>query len=73
MAQQLTGHAKNPVYVIFDEFSVFAGEQVLNVINMGRSAGIHAVLNTFSVQYFLYKYNERFFHGFCQTIGFAFY
>jgi len=28
---------------------VFAGEQVLNVINMGRSAGLHAVLATQSV------------------------
>ena len=37
------------VYVIFDEFSVFAGEQVLNVINMGRSAGIHAILCTQSL------------------------
>lgn len=49
MAQQLGSGAKNKVYVIFDEFSVFAGEQVLNVINMGRSAGIHAVLSTQSL------------------------
>jgi len=38
-----------PIYAVFDEFSVFAGEQVLNVINMGRSAGLHAVLATQSV------------------------
>ena len=41
--------ARRPIYAVFDEFSVFAGEQVLNVINMGRSAGIHAVLATQSV------------------------
>ena len=41
--------ARRPIYTVFDEFSVFAGEQVLNVINMGRSAGLHAVLATQSV------------------------
>ena len=41
--------ARLPIYAVFDEFSVFAGEQVLNIINMGRSAGIHAVLATQSV------------------------
>lgn len=46
MAQQLGNNKKNKLYAIFDEFSVFAGEQILNVINMGRSAGIHAVLST---------------------------
>lgn len=49
MAQQLGDGIKKKLYVIFDEFSVFAGEQVLNVINMGRSAGIHAVLSTQSL------------------------
>lgn len=49
MAKRLTENHKTPVYVIFDEFSVFAGEQVLNVINMGRSAGIHAILSTQSL------------------------
>ena len=38
-----------PFYTIFDEFSVFAGEQVLNLINQGRSAGVHGVLATQSV------------------------
>ena len=38
-----------PFYTVFDEFSVFAGEQVLNLINMGRSAGVRAVLATQSV------------------------
>ena len=32
------------VLVIFDEFGVFAGDQVLNIINQGRSAGVCAVL-----------------------------
>lgn len=49
MAQQLSHGSKKQVYVVFDEFSVFAGTQVLNVINMGRSAGIHAVLSTQSM------------------------
>ena len=49
MAQQLSVGLKKKVYVVFDEFSVFAGTQVLNVINQGRSAGIHAVLVTQSL------------------------
>ena len=49
MAQQLMTSGPKKLYAIFDEFSVFAGEQVLNVINMGRSAGIHAVLSTQSL------------------------
>lgn len=32
------------VLVVFDEFGVFSGEQVLNIINQGRSAGVCAVL-----------------------------
>ena len=40
---------RGPFYTIFDEFSVFAGEQVLNLINQGRSAGLHGVLATQSV------------------------
>jgi type IV secretory pathway TraG/TraD family ATPase VirD4 len=38
-----------PLYAILDEFSVFAGEQVYNLINQGRSAGVHAILATQSV------------------------
>lgn len=49
MAQELMKGNRKKIYVIFDEFSVFAGEQVLNVINMGRSAGIHAILSTQSL------------------------
>lgn len=35
-----------PIFVIFDEFSVFAGDQVLNLVNMGRGKGVHAVFGT---------------------------
>ncbi len=36
----------SPVFAVFDEFSVFAGEQVLNLVNMGRGKGVHAVFGT---------------------------
>ena len=36
----------NPIFTVFDEFSVFAGEQVLNLVNMGRGKGVHAVFGT---------------------------
>lgn len=38
--------ATTPWRIILDEFSVFAGPQVLNLINMGRSHGVSAVLAT---------------------------
>lgn len=37
---------KKRVFMIFDEFSVFAGEQVLNLVNMGRGKGVHAIFGT---------------------------
>ncbi len=37
------------LFTIFDEFSVFAGDQVINLINQGRGAGIHALLATQSL------------------------
>lgn len=37
---------KQKIFTIFDEFSVFAGEQVLNLVNMGRGKGIHAIFGT---------------------------
>ena len=49
VGQNLSNPDRPALYAIFDEFSVFAGEQVLNVINMGRSAGIHAILATQSL------------------------
>jgi hypothetical protein len=36
----------NRVFMVFDEFSVFAGDQVLNLVNMGRDKGVHAVCGT---------------------------
>ncbi|WP_439498505.1 TraM recognition domain-containing protein [Bosea sp. (in: a-proteobacteria)] len=38
--------ATTPWRIILDEFSVFSGPQVLNLINMGRSHGISAILAT---------------------------
>lgn len=38
--------SNKPVFMVFDEFSVFAGEQVLNLVNMGRGKGVHAVFGT---------------------------
>jgi type IV secretory pathway TraG/TraD family ATPase VirD4 len=37
---------KKKVFCVFDEFSVFAGSQVLNLINMGRGKGIHSIFAT---------------------------
>lgn len=34
------------VFTVFDEFSVFAGDQVLNLVNMGRGKGVHAIFGT---------------------------
>lgn len=34
------------VFMVFDEFSVFAGDQVLNLVNMGRDKGVHAIFGT---------------------------
>lgn len=36
----------SPIFMNFDEFSVFAGPQVLNLVNMGRGKGVHAVFGT---------------------------
>lgn len=38
--------ANNPIFIIMDEFSVFASDQALNLINMGRGKGVHAVFGT---------------------------
>lgn len=48
-AAQLLKEKVLKLYVIFDEFSVFAGEQIVNLINQGRGAGIHAILSTQSI------------------------
>ncbi|MCH9769723.1 MAG: type IV secretion system DNA-binding domain-containing protein [Gammaproteobacteria bacterium] len=50
IAAGLDGASKKiPLYTIFDEFSVFAGPQIINLINQGRSAGVHAILSTQSL------------------------
>lgn len=38
--------ANDKVFCVFDEFSVFAGEQSLNLVNMGRGKGVHAIFGT---------------------------
>lgn len=35
-----------PIFTVFDEFSIFVGDQVLNLVNMGRGKGIHAIFGT---------------------------
>lgn len=49
VAMQLTSMHKKTFYTIFDEFSVFAGDQVVHLINQGRAAGLCAVLATQSL------------------------
>lgn len=39
-------NTKKKVFTIFDEFSIFAGDQVLNLVNMGRGKGVHAIFGT---------------------------
>ena len=34
------------IVAVFDEFSVFAGEQGLNLVNMGREKGLHSIFGT---------------------------
>ncbi len=48
-ASALENADKKIIYTIFDEFSVFAGDQIVNLINQGRGAGIHAILSTQSL------------------------
>lgn len=45
-AEQLQRENQHKIYCIFDEFSIFADDQI---INQGRSAGIHAILATQSI------------------------
>ncbi len=39
-------NSKKSIFTVFDEFSVFAGQQVLNLVNMGRGKGVHAIFGT---------------------------
>ncbi len=49
LAGNITRGKKDIIYTIFDEFSVFAGDQIVNLINQGREAGVCAVLATQSL------------------------
>lgn len=49
IAAQLKNQIKKNIFTIFDEFSVFAGDQIINLINQGRGAGVHAILATQSL------------------------
>lgn len=52
--KSLAGEQLNQVkpltmFTVFDEFSVFAGDQIVHLINQGRSAGVCAILLTQSL------------------------
>jgi len=51
LRQKIISFLFDPVQKIYenDEFSSFPGNQVVNLINQGRSAGVHAVLATQSL------------------------
>lgn len=49
IASQLKNQTRKNIFTIFDEFSVFAGDQIINLINQGRGAGVHAILATQSL------------------------
>lgn len=49
IASQLKNQQRKNIFAIFDEFSVFAGDQIINLINQGRGAGVHAILATQSL------------------------
>jgi len=42
--RRLQGHTQ-PLCVVFDEFSLFAGEQMVRLLTQGREAGVYAVLS----------------------------
>lgn len=49
IASQLKNQVHKNILAIFDEFSIFAGDQIINLINQGRGAGVHAILATQSL------------------------
>jgi len=49
LASQIGSVNSYKIFALFDEFSIFAGDQIINLINQGRSAGVHAVLSTQSL------------------------
>lgn len=58
VASQLQAKKPEKLYAIFDEFSIFAGDQIINLINQGRGAGVHAILSTQSLSDMLRKGGE---------------
>lgn len=58
LASLLNQTEKIKLYTIFDEFSIFAGDQIVNLVNQGRGAGVHAVLSTQSLSDILRKGDE---------------
>jgi len=46
MHDRLEDEKTNPVLVIFDEFSTFAGKQVTPLLAQGRSTGVHCVIGS---------------------------
>lgn len=58
VASLLAKSVKIKLFTIFDEFSIFAGDQIVNLINQGRGAGVHAVLSTQSLSDIVRKGDE---------------
>lgn len=58
VASLLAQSVKIKLFTIFDEFSIFAGDQIVNLINQGRGAGVHAVLSTQSLSDIVRKGDE---------------
>lgn len=58
VASLLAQSVKIKLFTIFDEFSIFAGDQIVNLINQGRGAGVHAVLSTQSLSDIVCKGDE---------------
>lgn len=48
-ASQLALKKRQKIYMIFDDFSTFVGQQIINLLNQGRGAGVHAILATQSL------------------------
>ncbi|WP_040615110.1 FtsK/SpoIIIE domain-containing protein [Rickettsiella grylli] len=59
LASLLIQAEKIKLYTIFDEFSIFAGDQIVNLVNQGRGAGVHAVLSTQSLSVSCVKAMKR--------------
>lgn len=49
IASQLKNQTRKNIFTIFDEFPVFARDQIINLIDQGRGAGVHAIFATQSL------------------------